>query len=207
MSHWSPQHRSGNIIKTNTLFANVRPHGIYRAKRNDKNDNLCKIHVGLYNASAPMIRAESLQRQTWILHRLSLLSFSFLLDCYLLVSERNVFTPFKMCLETSLLLNTWATTLQIPFPNKSWVCSIKLLLHFRLESVWRNIYSKRSVHTGTRPGQRNFRSGIYIAISRVPHLTCIMARMTSIGIGEKGRDLRKPNELMKKNRVITRIFA
>ena len=36
------------IIETNTLFANFRPHGLYRAKKNDNNDNLCKLHVGIY---------------------------------------------------------------------------------------------------------------------------------------------------------------
>ena len=46
-----------NAIKTNTLFANFRPLGLYRAKqktKNDNNDNLCKIHGGLYIASALM---------------------------------------------------------------------------------------------------------------------------------------------------------
>ena len=32
-------------ITTNTLFANVRPLSLYRAKRNDNNDNQRKIHV------------------------------------------------------------------------------------------------------------------------------------------------------------------
>ena len=39
-------------IKTNTLFAIFWPRGLYRAKKNENNDNLCKIHVGLYIASA-----------------------------------------------------------------------------------------------------------------------------------------------------------
>ena len=43
-------------------------------KENDNNDNLCKIHVGLYVA---LQFSEALYRSTWILNRLSFFSFSF----------------------------------------------------------------------------------------------------------------------------------
>ena len=43
-----------NTIQTNTLFANFRPRGLIEQKENDNNDNLCKIHGGLYIASALM---------------------------------------------------------------------------------------------------------------------------------------------------------
>ena len=58
MIHWSPPWGSGNTIKK-TLFLQIfGPVAFVEQKENDNNDNLCKIHVGLYIALALIVSFE-----------------------------------------------------------------------------------------------------------------------------------------------------
>ena len=51
MIHWSPLQGSG----TNTFLQIFGPVAFIEQHKNDKNDNLCKIHVGLSIASALIV--------------------------------------------------------------------------------------------------------------------------------------------------------